>query len=77
VFVSCTSTTSSLDSVAQWSLDGGRAMMDSCKAVAPAGARGGVDGRSGERLRLEMGWRKEVEVTSGVCAQGAFFGLYQ
>jgi hypothetical protein len=26
---------------------------------------------------LEMGWRKEVEVTSKVCAQGALFRLYQ
>jgi hypothetical protein len=24
-----------------------------------------------------MGWQKEVEVISGVCAQGTFFGLYE
>jgi hypothetical protein len=58
VFVSCTSTTLSLDGMAQWGLDGGRAMMDSCRAVAPAGARGGVDGRSGERLCFGLSpWR--------------------
>jgi hypothetical protein len=38
VFVSCTLTRSSLGGMAQWGLDCGRAMMDSCRAVAPSGA---------------------------------------
>jgi hypothetical protein len=38
MFVSSTPTTPSVDSMAQWGLDCGRAMMDSCKALAPSGA---------------------------------------
>jgi hypothetical protein len=56
VFVSSTFTTLSLGGMAQWGIDRGRAMMDSCKAMAPSG----LDGRHGERLRFDLTLRKWV-----------------
>jgi hypothetical protein len=38
VFVSCTSTTSSLGGMARWRLDGRRAVMGSSRVVAPSDA---------------------------------------
>jgi hypothetical protein len=65
----------------QWGLDGGGAMMGLCRVVAPsdtavASMADLVKGFASSNTP-EMGWRKEVMVTFGVCAQGAFFGLYQ
>jgi hypothetical protein len=38
VFVYCTTTTSSLGGMAQWGLNGGRALMDMCRVVALSSA---------------------------------------
>jgi hypothetical protein len=81
VYVSSTSTTSSLGGKVQWGLDGGHAKMDSGKSVAPFGLRGGNDGRSAERLRFGFSFGDGLAERGGgdygVCAQSAFFGLHR
>jgi hypothetical protein len=79
--ISSTSTTLSLNGMVQWGHNGGHANMDSCRTVAPYGTMAalmaGLVRASLWFITSDMGWREEVEVTSRVCAQGDFFGLYR
>jgi hypothetical protein len=61
VYVSSTLTTSSLSVMVQWGLDGGRAMMDLRRTMAPFSVVD-VDGRLDERLRFGLTLRSWVRV---------------
>ena len=82
--VSTTSMTARLGCVAQWGLDDGGVLINTCRVVAPFGAvaasMAGLVKILTSTYTLEMGSRKMVVVTSGACAQGAnldFAGEWQ